>query len=87
MTVLATKNTAKNTMYSVQESHTFYNNLMELYLAKFYSKSHYKAFHFHKYFHDTLQVIHELSFFCIYSFYNLSILLCHMSYNIHTHIY
>ena len=51
MTVLVPKNTAINTMYSVQEPHTFYNHSMELYLTKLHLKSHYKAFYFHQYFY------------------------------------
>ena len=49
-------------------------------LLSFHSRSHYKSFHFHQYFYCILLVIHQLSLFYIYNFYNLSILLCCMIY-------
>ena len=77
---LVTKNTTNNAMYSYK-NHT-YNNSMELYI-----KSHYKSFHFHQYFHCILLLIRQLSFFYIYNFFKLSILLCHMIYHIHNYNY
>ena len=41
----------------------------------------------HQYFHDILQLIYQLTFSYIYSFYNLKILQHHMIYNIHIHNY
>ena len=58
---------------------------MELHLMKLHPKSHYKVFHFHQYFHYTLQVIYQLFYFYTYNFYNLNILQHHMIYHIHTH--
>ena len=52
MIVLIIKNKASNTMYIVQELHIFWNH----------SKSHYKLFYFHQYFHYILQLIDELFF-------------------------
>ena len=66
----------------MQELHTFCEHSMKLHL-----KFHYKAFHFHQYFHYTLQLIYQLSFLYTYNFYNLNILQCRMIYLIHTHSY
>ena len=49
MHMLVMKNTANNTMYIVQELHTFYNHSMGSHL-----KFHYEAFYFHQYFHCIL---------------------------------
>ena len=57
--MLVMKNTANNIMYIVQKLHT-YKYSMELYLMKLHLKSHYKAFHFHQYFHYILQVIYQI---------------------------
>ena len=54
MHMLVMKNTANNTMYSVQEPHTFYKHSMELHSMKLQPKPHYKAFYFHQYFHYIL---------------------------------
>ena len=69
---------------------SFYDHLtefdsMELYSMELHLKSHYKAFHFHQYFHYILQLIYQLFYFCTYSFYTLSILLYFMIYHIRTH--
>ena len=56
----------------------------ELYSVELHSKSYNKSFHFDQYFHYTLQVIYQLFYFYTYSFYSLSILLCHMIYHLHT---
>ena len=38
-------------------------------------------------FHDILQLIHSLTFFCTYNFHSLNILQHHMIYGIHIHNY
>ena len=84
MTVLVTKNTANNTMYSVQEPYTF---LSSFNVIQF--KVPYKSFNFYQYFYCILLLIHQLFFFYIFlhNFYNLGILLCHMIYPIHNYNY
>ena len=79
------KNTTNNTMYIVQELHTFYNHSMGLHLKELHSKFHYEAFYFCQYFHCILQLIYQLICFYIYNFYNLTILQHHLIYQIHTH--
>ena len=59
---------------------------MELHSMELYLK-----FHFHKYFHYTHQLIHQLFFFFTYNFYNLNILqLCLLletpASNLHLHL-
>ena len=44
------KNATNNTMYIVQELHTFYNHSMGLHLKELHSKFHYEAFYFCQYF-------------------------------------
>ena len=82
MPMLVIKNTTNNTIYTMQELHTFYKHSVELHL-----KFHYKAFHFHQYFYYILQLIYQLSFFYTYNFYNLNILQHHIIYHIHAHNY
>ena len=69
------KNMINNTIYIVQELHIFHNHL------QFY----YKSFHFHQYFHYTLQLVYQLVFSYIYDFHNVNILQHNMIYYIHIH--
>ena len=51
------KNITDNTIYTVQELHTFYDHL----------KLHYQSFHFHQYFHYSLHSL-SISFFLYLQF-------------------
>ena len=53
MTILIMKNITNNTIYTVQEFHTFYHHL----------KLHDQSFYFHQYFHYSLQPVYQLVFF------------------------
>ena len=77
MAILIMKNITNNTVYTVQELHTFYDHL----------KLHYQSFHFHQYFHYILQPVYQLVSFYIYNFQNLNILQHHMIYHIHIYNY
>ena len=77
MHLLVIENKTSNTIYTMQELHTFYKHSMELYLK----------FHFHKYFYYTHQPIYQLFFFYTYNFYNKNNLQNYMIYHIHTHNY
>ena len=79
MLALVIKDITKNTMYIVQEPHIFYNHLELNY------KSLLDARFSRQYFHFTLQLICQLTFFNIYSFYILNIRQHHMIYPIHIH--
>ena len=81
------QSTANNTMYIVQELHTFHKHSMELYSMKLRPKFHHKEFHFHQYFHYILQLIYQLTFFYNYSLCNLNILQHHIIYHFHTRNY
>ena len=63
--MLVMKNIASNTMYNflLFYKHSMELHVMELYLVKLHPKFHYKAFHFHQYFHYILQLIYQLSIF------------------------
>ena len=52
MLMIIMKNMTNNTMYIMQELHTFYNH----------SNNYYKPFYFHQYFHYMLQLIYQLVF-------------------------
>ena len=57
------RNMTNNTMYIIQELHTFFIHL------KYYCKSCYlNAIPSDQYFHYILQIIYRLTFFCTYSF-------------------
>ena len=60
MHMLVIKNTANNTMYIVQELHTFYDYSMGSH-PKFY----YEAFYLHHCFQYILQLIYQVIGFCI----------------------
>ena len=68
MRTLVMKNIANNTMHIVQELHFFYKHSMELHLMKLHAKFHYKAFHFHQYFHYIVKLIYQLPFLYTYNF-------------------
>ena len=53
MLMIIMKNMTNNTMYIIQELHTFHNP----------SNYHYKSFYSHQYFHYMLQQIYQLVFF------------------------
>ena len=74
MHMLFIRNTTNNSIYTTQELHTFYKHSMDLYSMELHSVELYLKFHFHKYFHYTLQLIYQLFFFNNYNFYNLNIL-------------
>ena len=52
MLMIIMKNMTNNTMYIMQEIHTFYNH----------SNNYYKPFYFHQCFHYMLQLIYQLVF-------------------------
>ena len=81
MHMFVIKNITNNIIYAIQESDVL------LLFDEIYLKFHYKAFHFHQYFHCSRQLIYQLSFFYNYNFHNLDILQYRMIYHIHTHNY
>ena len=61
MHMLVIKNTTNNTIYTMQELHTFLSTFNGI-TSKV---SLYKAFHFHQHFHYILQLIYQLFFFTL----------------------
>ena len=76
-----------NTVYIVQELHTFLKHSIGSHLKELHSKFHYEAFYFHQCLQYILQLIYQLICFYTYNYYNQNVLQHHMIYYIHIHNY